>query len=101
MSLQAPTFPPLTLEGGPAKDGLELNMLRGVELCQPAAQKDLLPDDVYVAGPAPGHLNQYFNGYLKMQIARQNSVPGERIPNVRHCIFFYFAGIAKHGAIIC
>ena len=88
MSLQAPTLPPLTLKGGGAKDGLEQTMLRGVPLCQPATQKDLVPDDLYVAGPPPGHLNRDFNGYLKMEIARENSVAGERIPNMRHLLTY-------------
>ena len=88
MSLSAQTLTPLTLKGKGAKGGLEQNMLRGVTLCQPATQKDLVPDDLYVAGPPPGHLNQYFNGYLKMEIARENLAPGERIPNMRHLLTY-------------
>ena len=81
-SLSAQTLTALTLKGGEAKGGLEQNMLRGVALCQPATHKDLVPDYLYVAGPPPGHLNRNFNGYLKIEIAHQNSAPGERIPNV-------------------
>jgi hypothetical protein len=82
MSLSAQTLTPLTLKRKGAKGGLEQNMLRGVALTQPATQKDLVQDYLYVAGPPPGHPNRYFNGFLKMEIAHQNSAPAERIPNV-------------------
>ena len=75
MSLSAQTLTPLTLKGGGgAKGGLDQNMLRGVALSQPATRKDLGTDYLYVAGPRlQGHPNRDFNGYLKMEIAHQNS----------------------------
>ena len=87
-SLSAQTLTALTLKGGEAKGGLEQNMLRGVALCQPATHKDLVPDYLYVAGPPPGHPNRNFNGHLKMEIARENSAPGERIPNMLHLLTY-------------
>jgi hypothetical protein len=60
----------------------EYVMCPSVPLCQSVTQKDLVSDYLYVGGPPPGHLNRDFNGYQKMEIPRENSEPGERIPNM-------------------